>query len=304
MLNAIVILLVTVLLTAACDDRGPTTPTPSRTSSVQTHVRGQVSDTLARPVPGARIAVADGPAAGGSTTADYRGAFELVSNATGGVRLRATQDGFETGTIATVWQPPTSVEEVRFHLKTLAPPLSITPGAYTLTVTSDLSAATGTQSASCEGFPADLLRRTYDASISIRPRTGGDDFVVALASPTLTNPPGVTCLGNPNPVIRGCFSFQRAGQFVGFEIENGWGWDWIEEWPGFRYLTIQGLAPTSEPVMSTDTSMTIPFWGTFEYCQLKSPLNHYSSCYRVPAEEVIEYRSCSSRLDTMVFTKR
>jgi len=265
----------------------------------KTHVRGTVFDTLGRQVPGAVVLILDGPQAGASTSADERGAFELVGTASGAVRLRASRDGFEPATVATEWQPPTSNSTASFFLKTLESALPITLGSYTLTVTSDRSTATGSQRASCTGFPADLLSRTYEASISI---SSPHEFLVELASPTLANSPGATC-GGPSP-RRGCFWFHVAGQFVGFEIENGWGRDWIEEWPGFKYLTIWGTAPTSEPATSTETSITIPFSGTFEYCELKSGLGGNSWCSQMPPEQVVEYRSCSSRHDTMVFTKR
>jgi hypothetical protein len=120
----------------------------------------------------------------------------------------------------------------------------------------------------------------------------------------MTRPPGATCRRSAaSPIVRGCFAFRVAGQFVGFEIQNSWGWDWIEEWPGFRYLMIEGTAPTSEPATATGSSITIPFFGGFEYCQLKSALGQ-PTCRQVPAEQLIEYRWCSSRHDTMVFTKR
>jgi hypothetical protein len=95
-----------------------------------------------------------------------------------------------------------------------------------------------------------------------------------------------------------------AGQFVGFETQNGWGWDWIEEFPGFRYLTIEGFAQGDQPATSTESSITIPFWGAFEYCQLKSPLGGAYVCRQVPPEQIVEYRVCSSKQDTLVFTKR
>ena len=275
----------------------------------KTHVAGSVFDTLARRVPGAVVLILDGPQAGASTSTDESGGFEFVSTASGAVRLRASRDGFEPATIATEWQPGTSLPQrggIRFNLflRTLEPELPITPGSYTLTVTSDLSTATGSQRASCTGFPADLLSRTFEASISIWSPPPTHDFLVELASPTLTNSPGATCRGPATSIVRGCFALRVAGQFVGFGLENGWGRDWIEELPGFRYLTIEGGAPTSEPATSTETSITIPFWGTFEYCELKSGLGGNSYCYQVPAEQVVEYRSCSSRHNTMVFTKR
>jgi hypothetical protein len=268
--------------------------------SNKTHVLGHVYDTLSRPVPGARIDVVDGPQAGVSTTADARGGFEFVSTASGAVRLRASRDGFEPSTIAAEWLPSASLQTIDLTLRTLGPALPLVPGSYTLTVTSDLSTATSGYRVPCEGFPADLRRRTYEASIT--PSTN-EYFVADLASPTMTKPPGVTCrLSAASPSVRGCFAFRVAGQFVGFEIQNSWGWDWIEEWPGFRYLMIQGTAPTSEPATATESSITIPFFGGFEYCQLKSALGQ-PTCGQVPAEQVIEYRSCSSEHDTMVFTK-
>ena len=129
--------------------------------------------------------------------------------------------------------------------------------------------------------------------------------MVELASPTMTKPPGATCFTSAAlPVVRGCFAFKVVDQLVRFELQNGWGWDWVEEWPGFRYLIIEGYAPTSEPVTLTDTSITMPFAGSFEYCELKSAMGGNFNCFQVPPDQVVEYRSCNSQRDTMVFTKR
>jgi hypothetical protein len=184
------------------------------------------------------------------------------------------------------------------------PALKVTTGAYTLTVISDPS-ATGYQRADCAGFPADLLRRTYDASVGRSPYAPMEDkFWVVFSSPTITNPPGASCfLSATFPVARGCFAFDVVGQLVRFELQNGWGWDWIEEWPGFRYLTIEGYS-TSEAASSTETSLTMPFNGSFEYCELKSAMVGNASCYQVPSDQIVEYRSCSSQRDTIVLTKR
>ena len=159
------------------------------------------------------------------------------------------------------------------------PALPIRTGVYTLTVSSDPS-ATGFQQAACVGFPADLLQRTYDATISRSPFAPAEDrFWVELSSPTMTKPPGATCFPSAAfPVARGCFAFDVIGQLVRFEFQNGWGWDWVEEWPGFRYLTIEGYS-TSEPVTLTETSITMPFAGSFEYCELKSAMGGNFNCF-------------------------
>jgi hypothetical protein len=288
------VLLVTVLL-AACDGGGPATPTSPSPSSLQTHIRGWVFDTVNRPVPGARIDILDGPLAGTSTIAADRGAFEFVGTASGFVRLRGSHDGFEAATIATEWTAPGGSYQpiAGITLKTLAPALPIALGSYTLTFISDRSTATGREHASCTGFPADLRRRSYEASIS--KATTFDGFEVRFAGPTLMKDPGNFGFG---------FHLSVAGEFVGVELENGFGSGPTEAFPEFRYLMIAGTAPTSEPATSTESSLTIPFWGEFQYCQLTSGLAPANSCSQVPGYQVITNYSCASRHDMMVFTKR
>jgi hypothetical protein len=254
-------------------------------------VHGWVFDTAFRSLPGTRVEILDGPRAGASMSTGAGGAFEFGGSARGAVRLRAGRDGFESATIATVWEPdPTWIS---LYLKSLEPTLPITPGSYTLTVTSHPS-ATGRPGISCAGFPVDLLSRTYDAVIEPYSGIPANEhaFVVRLAGPTLFNSGG----------FQSGFGFGVSGQFVGFEVD-GFSWP-IENLSGFRYLTITGNAPTSEPAMSTETSTTIPFWGEFAYCHLKSDRGGYNDCSQVPAELIIEYHRCSSPQDTMVFTKR
>jgi len=261
-------------------------------SRYETRVHGWVFDTAFRPLPGTRVEILDGPRAGASMSTGVGGAFEFGGSARGAVTLRASRDGFESATIATVWEPGDS-SRISLYMRSLEPTLPITPGSYTLTVTSHPT-ATGTAGVSCTGFPADLLSRTYEAVIEPYAGIPVNDhaFVVRLAGPTLFN----------SGVFQSGFAFGVAGQFVGFEID-GFSWP-IENVSAFRYLTITGSAPTSEPATSTETSMTIPFRGEFAYCHLKSDRGGYNDCSQVPAELIIEYQRCSSAQDTMVFTKR
>lgn len=260
-------------------------------SRYETRVQGYVFDTAFRPLPGTRVEILDGPRAGASMSTGAGGAFEFGGSARGAVRLRASRDGFESATIATVWEPDSG--GISVYLKSLEPTLPITPGPYALTVTSHPS-ATGSGGVSCTGFPADLLSRTYEAVIEPNSGMPANDhaFLVRLTGPTLFS----------SARFQSGFAFGVAGQFVGFEID-GFSWP-IENLSGFRYLTIMGNAPTSEPATSTETSITIPFQGEFGYCHLKSDRGGANDCSQVPAELIIEYHRCASRQDTMVFTKR
>jgi Carboxypeptidase regulatory-like domain len=107
-------------------------------SRYETRVHGSVFDSAFRPLPGTRVEILDGPRAGASMSTGANGAFEFGGSARGAVRLRVSRDGFESATIATVWEPdPTWIS---LYLKSLEPTLPITPGSYTLTVTSHPSA--------------------------------------------------------------------------------------------------------------------------------------------------------------------
>jgi carboxypeptidase family protein len=260
-------------------------------SSADTHLGGFVLDTVGRPVLGAVVELLDGPRAGARTTSDARGAFAFRGGPTGPVTLRASRDGYESLTMGTAWSTNPD-ERTRVILKSLGPRLEIASGAYTMTLISDPQ-GTGSSRATCSGFPPELLRRTYEASIS--PATRYEGFDVRFTSPTLITLPGPFGFG---------FALTQAATFFGFELELGFGSGPTEELPGHQYVTVSGNAPTSEPAKVVDQSLIIPFAGTFEHCRLTSPLGIYNACSQVPADQRVEYHSCSSMQDLMVFTKR
>jgi len=76
--------------------------------------------------------------------------------------------------------------------------------------------------------------------------------------------------------------------------------DFVDE----RFLDIIGVAPTSEPAIGTGSALSIPFYGEFRYCGLKSARGGYNDCSQVPAEQIVDYHSCASDHARMVFTKR
>jgi hypothetical protein len=283
------------MLTACGSPSQPSSALPglalpgSAPSNVETHIRGAVRDTAFRPLAGARIDILDGPLAGRRRLADENGAFEFVGTANGSVKVRAASDGFESETVTASWQPLTSFNWTSVLLKTLEPSLTFTPGPYTLTITNDLATATDHIFA-CMGFPSELATRTYGGSISVSSNPGNSYFFSALP-------------GNPTQikVKSGSLLIGVAGQFVG--IQNDGDFSFIEEFPGFRYLTVLPSAAASRPATLAGTSITVPAEAEFRYCQLKSPLGAANDCSQV-TDQIIDSRWCFSTHDTMVFTKR
>lgn len=173
-------------------------------------------------------------------------------------------------------------------LSTLPPISGLEAGDYTLTLTIDLATASnhpGIPQAPCAGLPVHLASRSHRVTIVQR----------ELSPPELYNR-YVRLEGDRF----GLFGFSVTGSFVGFE----WDQSLTEEFPGFRYLMIGGTAPTTEPAIATESSVSIPFFGEFRYCQLKSTRGGYNDCSQVPAEQIIDYHSCNSDHTTMIFTKR
>jgi hypothetical protein len=156
------------------------------------------------------------------------------------------------------------------------------PGGYTLNLTIDLATASdhsGIPQAPCAGFPRDLASRSHRVMVEM----GSDNRYVRLDGDRF-----------------GFLGFSIKGPYVGFE----WDQSLIEEFPGFRYLMIGGTAPTAEPAIATASSVSIPFYGEFRYCQLKSARGGYNDCSQVPADQIVDYHSCNSDRTMMVFTKR
>lgn len=281
------------VLVAGCGRQpSPTAPdvNPGVSSSLpagQTHIRGSVSDTVRRPLPGALVAVLDGPLAGTTTLTDAEGKFELTGTAAGTATLRVSLDGFQTKTQSVAWRTSTSGAGVDgfIQLDTLEPPIGLEPGDYTLTIAIDLVTATDTRGipqAPCAGFPVKLASFNYRVQI-------------------LEGTSGRYVRADNRPLHHeALFGFSVAGRFVGFEIDHGI----PEDFPGFRFLNILGVAPTRESPVATGSSLSIPFNGEFRYCELKSARGIYNDCSQVPSEQIVDYHSCTSDHARMVFTRR
>jgi hypothetical protein len=171
------------------------------------------------------------------------------------------------------------------------PPIAgLEAGDYTLTLTIDLATASNhgaIPQAPCAGFPVNLASRSHRVTISIAPSN---------RELLLGRNHWLTLEGDRNASME----FSVTGPFVGFE----WDQSLTEEFPGFRYLMIGGTAPTTEPAIGTELSVSIPFSGEFRYCQLNAARGGYNDCSQVPAEQIVDYHSCNSERTMMVFTKR
>lgn len=271
------------VVTAGCG-RSPTAPD----DSVVAIIRGEVRDRVSRPVEGALITALDGVLAGTTAVTSDSGRFELSGASAAPVTVRVSRDGFRTHTQALAPQATAGRQRqyVPVWLDTVEPPIGLEPGNYTLTFAIDLATARGhNPKAPCEGFPADLASRTHRVTI--------------VESPGLTSAYNRLVRLDPEPVQwRNLFGFAVAGGLVG----SAWDEMSFEELPGSRYIRIGGGEHAVEAATLMGTTISVPFAGTFEYCQTRS----YTSrdCWHEPAEQIVHYRSCSADRAMMMFTKR
>jgi hypothetical protein len=256
---------------------GPAAPTSSRYAFAQIH--GKVFDTAFRPLAGVAVLIVDGSQAGASAVSDTDGRFSFSGGEyVDGIRFRASKDGYVSTTVSGPLQfPPTSADaNLNITLDSVAAPLKIESGAYTLTLIAD---------SVCADIPSELRTRSYSATVAASRDNPNWLYLVDVSGPTL-----------------GGFGFglSVAGQDLAFTID---GPAFGEHFPSFTYLEIAGQGHTSVET-SSPSSITIPFSGSFQYCVLNSEMSRTNNCYTTPADQRIAYSQCLSQNDWMVHTRR
>ena len=272
--------------------------------STESLLRGQTFDRIDRAIGGITVEVLDGRGAGTTRRTDAQGHFELSSSdfvSGAGVTLRFSGNGVRTRTANAQWYSVSSLRGAypRFWLDTIDPPIGLEPGAYTLSVGFDLTTATPVAGASCSGFPEELAARSYQTSIGTIPSPDLYKFdrVINSEEPTLHGADS----WQPGGVSRALFSFAVVGPFVGFDMDEQ---GILEEFPGFRYLNVNGVSSTTEAATVSGTSISVRMNAWFSYCELTAPLGKDAYCGAVPRDRVKAQYVCRSDNATMVFTKR
>ena len=278
-------LIVLVHALAGCDGAAvapPTAPTsvasgdpPPSSGSIQ--MRGTVSDTAFRELPGARVEILNGPHAGASAIVDARGEFSFRGQFDETTEFRATSAG-HLASVRTL-QPFCAQCNpnwwINFTLDVVDPPVNVA-GTYTLTVVAD---------GMCTMLPSDARSRTFTATIphdmTPAPVAGGV-VVVPIASPTVL--PGWDAIG-----------VGVAGDHVGFWLET-----LVEHLAPTRYLAFTGQAagPVDTSKMAT---IVLPFAGTIEHCVLQAETGRYEECWQ---SQSATRTACRSTHHQFVLTRR
>ena len=226
---------------------------------------------------GVRVEVLNGPEMGMELTSDVNGAFSYTGTFPGTVSIRASKDGYAPAT-----QPArlaASMAWVFFQLAPLAPPVQVA-GDYTLTITAD---------SACAGLPDDVRTRTYAATV--RPGTN------ASAPPNTYFDGAVS--GAQFAPFANIFWVGVAGDYVAVSTE-GEGPTIVEQVGPNRYVAYLGSAGASvgNPAVST---LTAPFNGVIEYCELKSAIGTFYDCS--PALAAVR-EQCTSKNNQLILTRR
>lgn len=265
-----------------------TLPTSTVPTSVQyqyafPQISGNVSDTAFRPVGGVTVEIVDGAQAGSSTTTDVEGHFSFSGGTfVDGIKFRATKAGYASVTVSGPLQFPwpSAIAYLTITLESLVPPVKIEAGNYALTVVADKA---------CTDIPSDLRTRTYAAAITPAPPTTGlpsnTRYFVEVSGPSLST------FG---------FGIGVAGNYLRFEID---GPAFFEHLPPFMYLEIAGIGGTAVEASPVST-ISIPFSGSFQFCDLKSEIGRNNNCYTTPGDQKIAYAQCLSMNDQMILTRR
>ena len=127
-----------------------------------------------------------------------------------------------------------------------------------------------------------MASRSYNATITASP-DAHRVRILSLQAPTIFS----------NSVV----GLSVAERHIGFVIES----PLTEEFPRFRYMNVIGGAPTQEPVSVTDSGVSIPFHGLFQYCELNEPARlGWENCQHAPA---VRFHACWSSNARMVLSK-
>ena len=240
-------------------------------------MKGTVSDTAFRDLPGARVEILNGPHAGASTMVDSHGEFSFTGLFDDTTQFRATSEG-HVASVRTL-QPFCARCNpnwwINFTLDVLDPPVNVA-GTYTLTVVAD---------STCTMLPSDARSRMFTATIpqDMRPApVPGGVVVVEIASATVLPEWDVIGVG-------------VAGDHVGFWLET-----LVEQLAPNRYLSFAGQVAGSVD-RSNLATIVLPFAGTIEDCVTKSGTGRYEDCHQ---GQLATRTGCGSINHRFVLTRR
>ena len=154
--------------------------------------------------------------AGTTVESDVSGRFEIFSTLAGTVTLQVTREGFKSAAHTAQWQPPINGAIDVISLESLqSSPVQLDPGEYSLTISMDPATArnAGTLPA-CAGFPAEMMSRTYTATIARGPFPWADR-VVSIVGPTVfSNSQLFLLIGGPFVGIRNRVAIHRGAPWL------------------------------------------------------------------------------------------
>lgn len=291
------VLVAIAVLSAACDGSSSSFPSPSAPSAVPTSAAppqppvapvppvslgprslfGFVSDTAFRPVAGASVEVMSGPQAGLVTLSNASGGFAFEQDVASPSTVRAVKEGYTIGTGTSILTSDGRAY-VGFSLASLSPPVAIA-GTYTLTVTAD---------SACRELPDDVRTRSYPAIVAASFTSSGQ---------STTRFDGRVTSGQFAPLAN-LFFVGVFGDYVTISTE-GEGPSLVERVGENRYVAFYGTSGAS--VGPDVSSISMPFSGTIEYCELASPIGQYYDC--TGARAAVRHE-CPSTRHQLTLTRR
>ena len=273
-------LLIAAVFMGGCGEGGPPFgPPPPPPGPGVVRLSGSVYDSAFRPLGGVKVEALDGASAGISTTTSGSGDFALSGTFDESVTFRASKDGYVAAT-SMLKRNPTGGLWLSFTLTVVAAPVAIA-GDYTLTLVAD--------SACAGSLPEGARERSYPATISPSAYPG---------APPQTQF-NVTLTGASFLAGYGSFYIGVAGDYVAIFVGDH-GPLVVEQLAPNTYLALDGWTAVSVEGPSVST-ISAPFKGSFEYCDLKSAMGSFYDC---PAAQVISKARCDSSNHRLVLTRR
>jgi hypothetical protein len=237
-----------------CDDSStPTGPTNATAltnyaNTTVDGVRGDVRDTLRRPVSGARVEIGDGPLAGRTITTGPNGRFDFpgMLRPSDTMTVRVTRDGYSPASVQ--WRGRNDISVMLVAVNRLD-----FTGSHFLTITA---------APSCSQLPPPLRVRSYIASMN----------------PTQNVFTAFTARLSGAEFFEGYDTFWTgvAHDAARFHVFSWYAFNWwLEDLPIIErvgpngYLAFQGIADA--PMIQSPTAINARFDGSISFCPALTP---------------------------------